>query len=176
MAVLDGNFSVRGVAGLRVVDASSWPDVPGYFITTPTYMVSSLLHLMQGDAQRSSARFQKRPRMLLLLQLVDDHDICVRDSCIIHTSTHRLGMIRDTTFTLELLKLPGGMVRACRVSQNPLTCSSHQSHNLADSAWSHPLPRGIDLRAQQVMYSPFIPNVSGAVAANNGVIIPILNG
>jgi len=39
-AVLDGNFNVRGVNGLRVVDASSWGIVPGYFITTPIYMVS----------------------------------------------------------------------------------------------------------------------------------------
>ncbi|KAF8882013.1 glucose-methanol-choline oxidoreductase, partial [Infundibulicybe gibba] len=39
-AVLDGNFRVRGVANLRVVDASSWPTVPGYFVTTPIYMIS----------------------------------------------------------------------------------------------------------------------------------------
>ncbi|KAL0580776.1 hypothetical protein V5O48_001241 [Marasmius crinis-equi] len=39
-AVLDGDFKVHGVGNLRVVDASSWPNVPGYFITTPTYMIS----------------------------------------------------------------------------------------------------------------------------------------
>ncbi|KAF8069133.1 glucose-methanol-choline oxidoreductase, partial [Lyophyllum atratum] len=39
-SVLDGNFKVRGVDRLRVVDASSWPNVPGFFITTPTYMMS----------------------------------------------------------------------------------------------------------------------------------------
>ncbi|KAG6827563.1 hypothetical protein H0H92_011286 [Tricholoma furcatifolium] len=39
-AVLDGNFKVRGVDNLRVVGASSWPNVPGFFITTPTYMMS----------------------------------------------------------------------------------------------------------------------------------------
>ncbi|KAJ7455758.1 hypothetical protein FB451DRAFT_1564794 [Mycena latifolia] len=38
-AVLDGNFRVRGVDNLRVVDISSWPNVPGWFVTTPTYMV-----------------------------------------------------------------------------------------------------------------------------------------
>ncbi|KAJ3715076.1 GMC oxidoreductase-domain-containing protein [Lentinula raphanica] len=39
-AVLDGNFKVKGVNNLRVVDASSWPNVPGWFICTPTYMIS----------------------------------------------------------------------------------------------------------------------------------------
>ncbi|KAJ7124197.1 glucose-methanol-choline oxidoreductase, partial [Mycena epipterygia] len=40
MAVLDGNFKVRGVENLRVVDISSWPTIPGYFVATPTYMLS----------------------------------------------------------------------------------------------------------------------------------------
>ncbi|KAJ7859302.1 hypothetical protein B0H14DRAFT_3630110 [Mycena olivaceomarginata] len=39
-AVLDGNFKVRGVDNLRVVDISSWPTIPGFFVTTPTYMIS----------------------------------------------------------------------------------------------------------------------------------------
>ncbi|KAJ7132515.1 glucose-methanol-choline oxidoreductase, partial [Mycena epipterygia] len=39
-AVLDGNFKVRGVANLRVVDISSWPTIPGFFVATPTYMLS----------------------------------------------------------------------------------------------------------------------------------------
>ncbi|KAJ7221563.1 alcohol dehydrogenase [Mycena pura] len=39
-AVLDSEFRVRGTDRLRVVDLSSWPNVPGYFVTTPTYMIS----------------------------------------------------------------------------------------------------------------------------------------
>ncbi|KAF7292086.1 Choline dehydrogenase [Mycena indigotica] len=39
-AVLDNNFQVRGVGNLRVVDISSWANVPGWFVTTPTYMIS----------------------------------------------------------------------------------------------------------------------------------------
>ncbi|KAK7035857.1 choline dehydrogenase [Favolaschia claudopus] len=39
-AVLDNNFHVHGVERLRVVDLSSWANVPGYFVTTPTYMIS----------------------------------------------------------------------------------------------------------------------------------------
>jgi choline dehydrogenase len=40
MAVLDSNFKVRGVAGLRVVDASVFPRIPGTFTAVSTYMVA----------------------------------------------------------------------------------------------------------------------------------------
>lgn len=40
MAVLDSSFRVRGVAGLRVVDASVFPRIPGSFTALSTYMVS----------------------------------------------------------------------------------------------------------------------------------------
>ncbi|KAK8058416.1 choline dehydrogenase [Apiospora phragmitis] len=39
-AVLDANFSVRGTQGLRVVDASAFPVVPGFFIQVPTYLLA----------------------------------------------------------------------------------------------------------------------------------------
>ena len=39
-AVLDGDFRVRGVKGLRVVDASVFARIPGLFIASAVYMVS----------------------------------------------------------------------------------------------------------------------------------------
>jgi choline dehydrogenase len=39
-AVLDGAFRVRGVTGLRVVDASVFPRIPGFFIVMPIYMIA----------------------------------------------------------------------------------------------------------------------------------------
>ena len=39
MAVLDGDFRVRGIKGLRVVDASVFPRIPGFFIVTSVYMI-----------------------------------------------------------------------------------------------------------------------------------------
>ena len=40
MAVLDSNFNVLGTKNLRVVDASVFPHIPGYFIVLPIYMIS----------------------------------------------------------------------------------------------------------------------------------------
>lgn len=40
LAVVDSRFRVRGVDGLRVVDASIFPEIPGFFIVTNTYMIS----------------------------------------------------------------------------------------------------------------------------------------
>jgi choline dehydrogenase len=40
MAVLDSDFRVRGVSGLRVVDASVFPQIPGIFLVVPVYMIS----------------------------------------------------------------------------------------------------------------------------------------
>lgn len=39
-AVLDSQLRVRGTQGLRVVDASVFPKIPGYFIVSAIYMVS----------------------------------------------------------------------------------------------------------------------------------------
>ena len=39
-AVLDSKFRVHGVTNLRVVDASVFPRIPGYFILAPIFMVS----------------------------------------------------------------------------------------------------------------------------------------
>jgi len=40
MAVLDSRFRVRETEGLRVVDASVFPKIPGYFIVSAIYMIS----------------------------------------------------------------------------------------------------------------------------------------
>jgi choline dehydrogenase len=40
LAVVDSELRVHGVPRLRVVDASVFPRIPGFFIVTPTYMVS----------------------------------------------------------------------------------------------------------------------------------------
>jgi choline dehydrogenase-like flavoprotein len=38
--VVDGDFRVHGTRGLRIVDASVFPKIPGFFIVVPIYMIS----------------------------------------------------------------------------------------------------------------------------------------
>ena len=55
MAVLDSRFRVRGTRGLRVVDASVFPKIPGYFIVSAVYMVSEKASdVIAEDAPRKS--------------------------------------------------------------------------------------------------------------------------
>lgn len=57
-AVLDAQLRVQGVRGLRVVDASVFPRIPGYFIVTPIYCVS------EKAADDILADFELYPREL----------------------------------------------------------------------------------------------------------------
>ncbi|MHA7961078.1 GMC family oxidoreductase [Streptomyces sp. L500] len=51
-AVVDSRFRVRGVGGLRIVDASIFPRIPGFFIVTPVYMISEKASdVILADAQ-----------------------------------------------------------------------------------------------------------------------------
>ncbi len=39
-AVLDPRLRVRGTLGLRVVDSSAFPEIPGTFLAHPTFVLS----------------------------------------------------------------------------------------------------------------------------------------
>jgi len=55
MAVLDSRFRVRGTQGLRVVDASVFPRIPGYFIVSSVYMISEkAVDVIVEDAEQKS--------------------------------------------------------------------------------------------------------------------------
>jgi choline dehydrogenase len=54
MAVVDSKFRVIGTRGLRVVDASVFPRIPGFFIVTPIYMIAEKASdVIVADARRS---------------------------------------------------------------------------------------------------------------------------
>ncbi len=53
MAVLDSSFRVRGTEGLRVVDASVFPHIPGLFIVSAIYMIAEkAADVILADARR----------------------------------------------------------------------------------------------------------------------------
>ena len=59
-AVLDTRFRVRGVRNLRVVDASIFPRIPGYFIVTNIYMASEkAADVILDDARRTAGETPK---------------------------------------------------------------------------------------------------------------------
>jgi choline dehydrogenase-like flavoprotein len=53
--VLDSNFTVHGTQGLRVVDASVFPRVPGLFIVSAVYMIGEkAADVIAADAKRNA--------------------------------------------------------------------------------------------------------------------------
>jgi choline dehydrogenase len=55
--VLDGDFRVHGVDGLRVVDASVFPRIPGFFIAAPIFMIAEkAADVILADARRRRLR------------------------------------------------------------------------------------------------------------------------
>ncbi|MFE7543287.1 GMC oxidoreductase [Streptomyces platensis] len=53
-AVADSRFRVRGVDRLRIVDASLFPRIPGFFLAVPVYMISEKASdVILGDAERT---------------------------------------------------------------------------------------------------------------------------
>jgi choline dehydrogenase-like flavoprotein len=68
MAVVDSAFRVHGAKRLRVVDASVFPHIPGFFIVTPIYMLSekaSDVILAEAGGSGRAARVVRRTRQLL---------------------------------------------------------------------------------------------------------------
>jgi choline dehydrogenase len=55
MAVVDGRFRVIGTKGLRIVDASVFPRIPGFFIVTPIYMISEKAADVIAEDARNAA-------------------------------------------------------------------------------------------------------------------------
>ena len=58
MAVLDGDFRVHGTKSLRVVDASVFPRIPGFFIVTSVYMIGE----KAADVIAADGGVKLRPR------------------------------------------------------------------------------------------------------------------
>jgi choline dehydrogenase-like flavoprotein len=60
--VLSGNFKVHGVDGLRVVDASVFPRIPGFFIVSAVYMIGEkAADVIAADAKATAGAGPVRP-------------------------------------------------------------------------------------------------------------------
>jgi choline dehydrogenase len=70
MAVLDGDFRVYGTRKLRVVDASVFPRIPGFFIVSAVYMISHkataaiLMDAATDQAAVVTLKGERAPRMV----------------------------------------------------------------------------------------------------------------
>jgi choline dehydrogenase len=70
--VLDGGFRVHGTTGLRVVDASVFPRIPGFFIVTAVYMAAEKASavMLADAAARDRAAAQAAPPSRHVLALL----------------------------------------------------------------------------------------------------------
>lgn len=68
-AVLDSRFRVIGVDGLRVCDASIFPEIPGYFIVTNIYVAAEkAADTLLADAEQRAHESTHYPRSLQTLE------------------------------------------------------------------------------------------------------------
>ncbi len=118
-AVLDSRFRVHGVKGLRVVDASVFPKIPGYFILAPIYMMSekaadtllqdSLSPVYPPSFQEAEAQAIRDRRKRAGMKKVDGDDL---DLAKPPPRTVGLalsgGGIRSSTFALGVLQALAG--------------------------------------------------------------------
>src|SRR6185369_15217152 len=61
MAVVDQRFRVHGTTGLRVVDASVFPRIPGFFIVSSVYMIAEKASDVILEDARATALTEPRP-------------------------------------------------------------------------------------------------------------------
>ncbi|MFE5581741.1 GMC family oxidoreductase [Kitasatospora sp. NPDC056531] len=62
MAVVDSRFRVLGTKGLRVVDASVFPRIPGFFIVTAVYMIAEKASAVMLEDAAANGRSVRTPR------------------------------------------------------------------------------------------------------------------
>lgn len=114
-AVLDSRFRVHGVKGLRIVDASVFPTIPGYFILAPLLMVSEkAADTMLNDRavasyypprwEEAEARLIRRRREIALVNSAIDTQ--PPEKLPVDTVGLALsgGGIRSATFTLGIVQ------------------------------------------------------------------------
>jgi len=118
-AVLDSRFRVHGVNGLRVVDASVFPTIPGYFILAPIFMISekaadtliedSISHVYPAAFEKEEAEAvrERRSKANPTAVLPDESKTDADDSRLPRNTVGLAlsgGGIRSSTFALGVLQ------------------------------------------------------------------------
>jgi choline dehydrogenase-like flavoprotein len=121
-AVIDSKFRVHGVEALRIVDASIFHEIPGYFIVTPTYMISEKAAdtLLEAEA-RYPARLEcgeatavrKRRKRAMKAESPDESDPEKLPAETVGLALSG-GGIRSATFCLGILQ---GFARRDRIRE-----------------------------------------------------------
>jgi choline dehydrogenase-like flavoprotein len=117
LAVLDSRFRVRGVEGLRVVDASVFPKIPGYFIVSNVYMISEKAFAViqadhQANAVAASTRDAKYPADL---RNAEREAIEQRRRCAVQT-TSPPAVDEEWSDDVTGVGLSGGGIRSATLS------------------------------------------------------------
>ena len=125
-AVLDNRFRVRGVDGLRVVDASIFPRIPGYFIVTNIYMASEkAADVISADFKSKPAETPEYPHDLRMkeVEAINQRRKLVPDNLSPQVPVHTNDWCDDVTG----LALSGGGIRSATVNLGVLQ-SMAKSH------------------------------------------------
>ena len=94
-AVLDSRFRVHGVRGLRIVDASVFPKIPGYFIVAPIFMIS-----------------EKAAVTMLEDTAHEEYPASIREVETVAVQKRRAAALLDDSLPLTGLALSGGGIRS----------------------------------------------------------------
>ena len=131
-AVLDSRFRVRKVTGLRVVDASIFPKIPGYFIVTNIYVASEkAADTIIEDARHGGPDTAVYPRKL---RAIETHALNlrrekVRASAGSEPELECIDSIGDWPDDVTALALSGGGIRSATLNLGILQ-SLAQAHIL----------------------------------------------
>ncbi|HEV7715308.1 MAG TPA: GMC oxidoreductase, partial [Steroidobacteraceae bacterium] len=113
MAVLDSEFRVHGVRGLRVVDASVFPTIPGYFIVTPIFMISEkAADLLINDSKEYPERLRIAEAAAIMerRRVAEVASLTTGASASVTTPPNVVGLalsgggVRSATFALGVLQ------------------------------------------------------------------------
>ena len=121
-AVLDSQFRVRKVDGLRVVDASIFPRIPGYFIVTNIYMASEkAADTILGSGSNQSPDAPTYPQEMLDLESKAIHQ---RRELLVSPNEKLVPVVSDGEWDESVagIGLSGGGIRSATFSLGIIQC------------------------------------------------------